>query len=162
SGVYVGGNTIGIFPGQTAAGESDIDAFVARYDNAGNQLWVRQFGSTTVASDAVTGIAADATGVYAIGWTNGALQGQTNSGSSDIFIRKYDVNGTVLWTRQFGTPEEDVAFAAASDATGVYAGGNEFGDGFVRKYDSNGNMLWERMIATTSTEETRGLAADIS
>src|SRR5258705_12728441 len=46
SGVYVGGNTIGVFPGQSSAGANDIDAFVARYDNAGKQLWVRQFGST--------------------------------------------------------------------------------------------------------------------
>lgn len=74
SGVYVGGKTIGIFPGETGV-LNDVDAFVARFDNAGNQLWAHQFGSVAVAGDAVMGMAADATGVYTVGITNGSLPG---------------------------------------------------------------------------------------
>jgi uncharacterized protein (TIGR03437 family) len=162
SGVYVGGNTIGVFPGEASAGLNDVDAFVARFDNAGNRLWVRQFGSTAVAADYVYGVAADSTGVYAVGTTRGALPGQTPTGSSDIFVRKYDLNGNIVWTRQLGTPQEDQGLAAAIDATGVYVAGAQFADGFLRKYDFNGNELWTRLVSTTSGDEVRGVAADTS
>ena len=160
SGIYVGGSSVGFFPGQTNGGQED--ALVARYDQAGNQLWARQFGSTTVIDDFVFGVAADSTGVYAVGPVLGTLPGQTTAGSSDVVVRKYDVNGTELWTRQFGTNAEDKGWAAAVDATGVYVVGSLFGDAFVRKYDLNGNQLWHRLIDTTSADEARGVAVDSS
>ena len=102
AGVFAGGETTGTFPGQGSAG--GVDAFVARYDIAGNQLWVRQFGSS--ASDYVYGLAADSTGVYAVGTTNGTLPGKTRVGNSDIFIRKYSPAGTELWTQQLGSSDQ--------------------------------------------------------
>jgi hypothetical protein len=158
SGVYAGGNTIGIFP-DYAGTLNDVDAFVARYDNAGSQLWVRQFGSTAVASDAVMGMAADATGVYAVGITNGSLPGQAaQAGSGDIFVRKYGVDGTALWTRQFGTGFLDEGRAAAVDATGVYVGGILGSDGVLRKYDQNAMELWSRTVDSGSVDQVRGVA----
>jgi len=44
----------------------------------------------------------DASGVYVSGYAVGALPGQTNAGGGDAFLRKYDVNGNEVWTRQFG------------------------------------------------------------
>jgi uncharacterized protein (TIGR03437 family) len=162
SGVYVGGNTIGIFPGETGT-LNDIDAFVARFDNAGNLLWAHQFGSAAVATDAVMGMAADATGAYAVGTTNGSLPGQpANLGSSDVFLRKYGADGATLWTRQFGTTSQDQGLAAAADATGVYVAGVAAGHGFVRKFDQNGTELWNRAVASTSTDSIRGIAVDVS
>lgn len=161
SGVYVGGNTIGIFPGEPGV-LNDIDAFVARFDNAGNQLWVKQFGSAAAATDAVKGMAADATGVYALGTTNGALQGQTSLGSSDIILRKYGIDGTVQWTKQFGSSSQDQGLAAAADGSGVYVAGIVGGDGLVRKYDQNGTELWSRTIDSGNADQARGIAVDVS
>src|SRR5439155_6211980 len=62
TGVYVTGHTVGVFPGQSSAG--DVDVFVSRYDELGSALWTRQFGSTTVAEDQGTGVATDQTAVY--------------------------------------------------------------------------------------------------
>src|SRR5262249_3091518 len=73
SGVYVAGYTNNTLPGQTSAGGDD--AYVAKYDTAGNLLWVRQFGSA--GSDQANAVAADATGVYVVGSTTGTLPGQT-------------------------------------------------------------------------------------
>ena len=162
SGVYVGGNTIGVFPGETAV-LNDVEAFVARYDNAGNQLWAHQFGSVAVASDAVRGMAADATGVYAVGITNGSLPGQAAPlGSGDIFVRKYSVDGAALWTRQFGTAFLDEGRAAAVDASGVYIAGILGSDVVLRKYDLSGTELWSRTIDSGNTEQIRGLAVHTS
>ena len=47
-GVYVGGNTGASLGGPSAGSE---DAWIARYDRSGSQVWIRQFG--TIAIDTV-------------------------------------------------------------------------------------------------------------
>ncbi len=37
--------------------------------------------------------------IYVSGITEGALDGQTNSGSWDAFLTKYSADGTKAWTR---------------------------------------------------------------
>jgi hypothetical protein len=172
SGVYVTGDTIGVLPGESAAGLNDTDAYLTRYDEQGNALWVRQFGSTTVATDYGTGVVADQTGIYVVGWTLGALQGQSNAGESDAFIRKVDSNGSVLWTRQFGTSSQDEALGVASDGTGVYVVGRTQGnivpatqagisdDAFIRRFDANGTLVWTRQFGTADGETAVGVATD--
>lgn len=63
------GNTNGALPGQTNLGGED--AFVRKYDSGGNVVWTKQVG--TSASDRFWSIAADATGVYLAGRTEGSL-----------------------------------------------------------------------------------------
>ncbi|MBM3696068.1 MAG: hypothetical protein FJW79_09080 [Actinobacteria bacterium] len=83
----------------------------------GDHLWTHQFG--TPEFDFVRGVAVHATGVYAVGGTEGNLQG-TSQGESDGFVCKYRRDGKHLWTRQFGTPGWDAVYGVAVDATGVY------------------------------------------
>ena len=172
TGVYVTGNTIGTFPGETSAGANDTDVFVRRFDESGNAIWTRQFGSTTVVVDTGTGVATDQTGVYVVGRVTGALAGQTSAGNTDAFIRKYDPDGNVLWTRQFGTNTADEALGVATDGTAVYVVGNTQGniitgataplnaDGFIRRYDPDGTVVWTRQITTVDVEEANGVATD--
>jgi len=167
--VYVAGITGGALPGQTSSG--GWDAFVRKYNGSGNVLWTRQFG--TSASDYAYGVAVDGSGnVCVAGYTDGALPGQTSSGSRDAFVRKYDGSGNVLWTRQFGTSASDYAYGVAVDASGnVYVTGETWGalpgqtfsgyyDAFVRKYDDSGNELWTRQFGTSYWDEARGVAVD--
>jgi len=138
TGVYVAGPTEGSLQGTNKGYD---DGFVRKYDHDGKHLWTRQFG--TPEWDEVSGVAVDATGVYAAGRTDGSLQG-TNKGWTDGFVRKYDHDGKHLWTRQFGTPTRDYVEGVAVHAGGVYAAGYTWGslqgtskggsDGFVRKY----------------------------
>lgn len=124
--VYVAGSVgfSGALPGQTSAGGT-ADAFVRKYDASGNELWTRQFG--TAGNDQAFGVAADATGAYIAGMTDGALAGQATVGLLDIFVRKYDTDGNVLWTRTFGTAGGDKATAVALDASDMYVAGDSFG-----------------------------------
>jgi hypothetical protein len=172
TGVYITGNTVGVFPGQTSVALNDVDVFVSRYDEQGNAIWSRQFGSATVSQDDGTGVATDQTGVYVVGWTHGALPGETSVGSTDAFIRKYSPDGTVLWTRQFGTPNQDEAHGVATDGTGVYVVGHTQGnlvpntqagssdDAFIRRYDANGTLVWTRQFGTIDNERAIGVAMD--
>ena len=169
SGVYVTGHTVGVFEGQAGYGGSD--GFVRKYDGEGEVLWTRQFGTSE--DDQGYGVAADASGVYVAGHTNGVLPGQEGSGSRDVFVRKYDADGEVLWTRQFGTDSGDSFGRVAADATGVYVTGHTVGvfegqagyggsDGFVRKYDGEGEVLWTRQFGTTDDEHMPQIAVDDS
>jgi hypothetical protein len=169
SGVYVAGYTDGTLPGQTSAGGPD--AFVRKYDLAGNELWTRQFG--TSGADSAVGIAADASGVYVTGSTTGTFAGQTGAGDEDAFVRKFDADGSELWTRQFGSSGWDQATGVAAVGSGIYVSGFTAGvlagqagageqDGFVCKYDTAGNMAWTRQFGTGSADQAAGVAVDAS
>ncbi len=158
-GVYAVGRTEGALPGYT--GQGGGDAFIRKYSPEGTELWTRQFG--TDVPDEALGVAVDGTGVYVVGTTSGALPGQTSGslGQADVFLRKYDANGEIVWTRQFGTSSGDRGNAVAADSSGVYIAGTTGGplvspaagtDSFVRKYDTNGNVLWTRQITSETNQ----------
>ncbi len=133
-------------------------------------VWIRQFG--TFANDHTTDVAVDTSGVYAAGYTGGALPGQSSSGSDDAFVRKYDGSGNELWTMQFGTSYYDYAQSVAVDASGnVYVAGltsgalpgqtsSGGGDAFVRKYNGSGSELWTMQFGTSTYDEAYDVAVD--
>jgi hypothetical protein len=84
--------------------------------------WTRQFGTSN--NDISFGVSADGLGnVYISGETDGNLEG-TRAGSFDAFITKYNANGTLQWTQQFGTSEWDIATGVSADGLGnVYISG---------------------------------------
>jgi hypothetical protein len=79
--------------------------------------WTRQLG--TAGYDEAASVSVDGAGnVIVLGITNGALTATANAGSTDIFVRKYDVNGTEVWTRQFGSDDIEYASAVSTDGSG--------------------------------------------
>ncbi len=129
--------------------------------------WTRQFGSS--ADDVPYATTVDSTGVYVVGVTEGTLSGQTRAGGVyDAFIQKRSTSGGLLWTRQFGTLQDDYVYSVAVDSTGVYVVGATSGalpgqtskgslDAFVRKYSSTGQLLWTRQFGTASSDNARAV-----
>jgi hypothetical protein len=77
-------------------------------------------GSKPGQMDLPHGIAADKDGsVYVSGVIGGALPGQSAIGIRDAFVRKYDADGTAIWTDQFGTFGTDWARAIVADGTAI-------------------------------------------
>ncbi len=148
-GVYLAGSTGGRLPGQPKGGNGD--GFVAKYDAAGTQLWIHQFGGKH--ADMVNAVWADDTGVYVAGDTVGALPGETQIGGSwDAFVKKYDPDGGELWTRQLGTGHPIGARALVGALDGVLVAGGTAGsfsrlrttgewDVYVRHYSANGAAM---------------------
>ncbi|QDE87347.1 hypothetical protein BHS07_32105 [Myxococcus xanthus] len=165
--VYVAGQTTSQLGADPRAGGQD--AFIARYDTAGNLQWVRQFG--TAQTDRATAVAADADGnVYVAGTTFGSLDFYTNAGGIDYFIAKYDAAGNRLWLRQNGTQMDDFATGLAVSApdklffTG-YTGGSFANGGnpsnydiVVALYDTAGNPYWLQQYGTSASDIARGIA----
>ncbi len=164
--VYISGSTVGDLAG-TNAGE--WDAFVSRYDEAGNLVWTQQLGSST--KDESAGVSADGLGnVYISGWTYGDLAG-TNAGRSDAFVSKYDEAGNLVWTQQLGSSGWDESYGVSADGLGsVYISGSTEGDlagtnagrsdAFVSKYDEVGNLVWTQQLGTRGGDGSTGVSAD--
>jgi hypothetical protein len=138
--VYVSGRTAGSLGGPNAG---SYDAFVAKYDAAGNIQWTKQLG--TADDDESSSVSADGLGnVYISGYTAGSLGGP-NAGAQDAFLAKYDAAGNFQWTRQLGTSTPDYAVGVSTDRQhNVYISGTTAGslggpnaggiDAFVGKY----------------------------
>jgi hypothetical protein len=139
------------------------DVLVRKYDTSGNFIWQREFGTGPDDRDQAYAIAANSTGIYVVGTTEGALAGP-NAGFRDGFVRKYDASGNEQWTRQFGTVGDDLALAVALNGSGVYVAGHTLGANSwevrVYKYDTNGNPVWTRQFDTPTDDFAYGLAAD--
>ena len=85
----------------------------------------------------------------------------TNHGGYDGIIVKYDINGNVVWKKNFGGSSEDYFYSVTATTDGYIVGGysyiNSTGDWsgitkkgsvdmIIVKYDSNGNVLWKKNI----------------
>ena len=182
--VYVGGHTEGGLPGFENAGGAPLgpvsewnDAFLRKYASDGTELWTQQFGHER--HDEILGVAVDDSGhVYVSGYTDASFEGYTNPGGRDAFIRKYDSDGNVVWTRQFGSVSaaggqpNDKALDIALDSSGnIYVAGSTTGvfgreksgggnDGFVRKMDSNGEHVWTRQFGGEDDDTADAIAVD--
>ena len=89
--VYVAGFTNGGLDGNTLTGTRDF--IVTKYNSSGVKQYTRQLG---VAGKETYGlsVATDAIGnVYVAGYTNGGLDGNSQTGTQDFFITKYDSSG---------------------------------------------------------------------
>lgn len=164
--VFVSGLTFGSLGGPNAG---QYDAFVGRFDPAGNLQWIHQLG--TIAFDASYGVSTDASGnVYISGSTWGGISGP-NLGSDDAFLSKFDETGNLQWTRQLGTPSYDVSSGVTADSMGnVYISGSTggslggpnagLGDAYVSKYDALGNLQWTRQLGTSLSDASFDVSAD--
>lgn len=175
--LYALGVTKGYLGGNTHVGGSDV--FLTKYDTDGNQLWTQQLGTPANESPGRylpnMGLVIDAgDNIYISGTTEGSFSGQTNAGSSDVFVARYDTNGVLGWLRQFGTGADDRVSGLAIDRDGNInltgrtngswgdrpaVGG---GDTYILKLDSNGNFISTDLIGTSGEDIVRDITSDRS
>lgn len=147
------------------------DAFIAKFDSNGNQIWLKGFGTGDY--EWGMGIVTDPQGnVYVTGGTYGALPNCncTNQGNLDLFIVKYDSNGNQIWVKQFGTSGWEVGYEAAIDSlgyiyvvslTGYWDAPNGY-DYLLLKYHNNGDLIWTKQFGTSAQDFAEGIAIDSS
>jgi hypothetical protein len=158
AGVFISGITNGRLGAPSAGG---ADAWLARYDSAGNQTWIRQVGSS--ATEWAQAVAPDGSGgVFVTGSTLGSL-GAPTAGSFDNWLARYDSTGNQTWIRQFGTDEYDYASSVTPDgAGGMYLSGYTYGslggpsagdrDVWLARYDGGGNRTWIRQFGSAALD----------
>jgi gliding motility-associated-like protein len=177
SGIAFGGfqNTIGGY----------IDAFLVKFDPAGNRLWATYYGGT--GSDFGFSIDTDTLGnIYLAGYTSSlsgissfGFQNMFGGGAYDAFLVKFDASGNRLWATYYGGNSSEECFSVATDAksnvyiagatsstSGIASGGfqNAYGggmDSFLGKFDATGNRLWATYYGGPQAEEIGYVATDV-
>jgi len=106
------------------------------------------------------------------GKTAGDLNGESNTGSDDVFVTAYDLNLNEQWTALIGTVASDEGRAVAVNSIGeIYVTGSTAGnlggesnqglnDAFLAKLDTSGNLQWVKLIGTVADDDARGIAID--
>ncbi|TGL45223.1 hypothetical protein EHQ49_02755 [Leptospira perdikensis] len=156
--LYTVGTTSGALLGQTKV-SSSTDIFIAKYDQEGNAIWLKQMGSTGVASTYVELAHIDMFGnLYVVGTSGGPFNELTSTGAGSLLV-KLNPSGVVLWTRILPTPSETLGSGVTTDGEGnVYITGNteeqlingEVAAGgrntYLLKYNRNGDYIWTRLL----------------
>lgn len=136
-GFIVAGNTKSF-----GAGKEDI--WIVKLSSSGILQWQYAYGGTD--ADLGRSIQQTSDGGY-------ILAGQTSSfgaGKSDILVMKLNPDGSIDWSKTFGTASSDGASSIiqASDGGFLVAGAtyafNTYGDIWILRLDYSGNILWQR------------------
>lgn len=164
--IYVGGYTDSSIDGIINNGQND--AFLIKYNPNGTKAWTKLVGSSV--SDVSHALATGLDGsIYFGGNTSGSIDGQSNFGSNDAFIIKYNPDGTKAWTKLMGSASADACTDLSVGIDGsIYIGGNTSGsidgqsntgstDAFLTKLNPNGTKAWTKLVGSTSSDSCDGL-----
>ena len=183
--LYITGNFSGTatFLGSTnvsLTSSGQWDAYIAKYDPAGNVLWAKKGGGSN--HDHGLSVAVDLSGnSYITCYTqstsvNFGGKTFTSSGQWDIFVAKYNTSGSISWLKKLGGNQYDYAYGIAADKagqiilTGGFANTVAFGsvsltstntdieDMFAAKMDSTGTVLWAMKAGAAGNQYVWGNA----
>lgn len=169
---------------QTSSGQQD--AFLSKFDVSGNHVWTRKIGGT--GSDAALSVHHSNNNIYVAGYfTNtvnfnpaGTAVNLTATGTRDAFAAKYDLNGNLVWVKQFGQAGIATAYSITVDNSGnVYTSGyfntsidlnpgagtlikTSAGlyDLFISKLNSAGDFVWGLSIGGTGEDVVKSVVTD--
>jgi uncharacterized delta-60 repeat protein len=175
--IYATGSTRGNLDGFTNANPTGVpndpvwepkeDIFLMRYNSDGTVAWASQFGSSGSDRSNAVGVSGDGS-IYIAGRTDGNLDGNFQTGNGDVFIAKFNSDGTKAWTQTLGTGsiEEGKDLAVGPDGS-VYVVGYTSGsfpglthdraDAFLVKYNSDGTRAWTRTLGGAGDEVANGI-----
>jgi uncharacterized delta-60 repeat protein len=155
----------------TSAGDYDI--FIVRYNPNGTLSWAKRAGGIDVEmACSITSQSDDS--IVLTGYFNGsAIFGQgdvnetnlTSAGDRDIFIAKYNPDGTIVWATRAGGTDEEISYSIttltdnSTILTGYFKEISVFGQGeinesllestgerdlFIARYNPDGTLEWAK------------------
>ncbi|MEI6523780.1 MAG: SBBP repeat-containing protein [Bacteroidota bacterium] len=156
------------------------DVFIAKYSTDGDVIWAKAAGSTSF--DMGQSVSTDASGnVYVTGYYGDSItfgtNVLTNSGVSDVFLVKYNPDGTELWAKSLVGAGADNCYCASTDLngnvfiTGTFNGSmlsfgsitlNSSGNNniFLAKIDSDGIVLWAKSAGNQDYLRSYSISTD--
>lgn len=130
--------TVDFNPGvgvQNQTSQGDYDAFILKLDSGGTYLWSKQIGGLSTEYNVSSDITPQGT-VFISGYFSqtvdfdalGIHDTRTSTGSTDVFVTKFESNGNYGWTKSFGNS----ANADSSRTTNVVPDGKVWVTGTFR------------------------------
>ena len=146
--------------GQTTSfGAGSDDVILTRYDSTGNILFTRIWGGT--GSDVAYGVTSASDGSIVITGSTASFGVAVN----DVFLIKYDANGTLQFSRTWGGADNDTGTSVITIAdgsiimtgfTGSFGGALEM---FLIKYNSTGTLQFSRTWGGATSDAGRSVIA---
>jgi len=146
----------------------DGQAVAIEQDAPLNIAWTRLLGGSS--DDAAYAMTTGTDGsIYVSGYTSTNLDGQTNNGSADAFVTKYDTSDNKIWTKLLGGSDYDAAYGMTTGTDGsIYVSGftstnldgqtnNGNRDAFITKYDTSGNKIWTKLLGGSDYDFAYGM-----
>jgi gliding motility-associated-like protein len=156
------------FQSTTLVSQGGRDTFLAKYNPQGQLLWLRQLGGageeqvSTLAIDALGNVilmgqfSSGRTPIAALAMSIGSFTLQAATPKGELFLAKYDAQGTAVWARQSTSPDGlygldmvlnsggDIYVSAmlAGPSTSAQLGSVTVHDFFLAKYTGQGTMQW--------------------
>lgn len=133
--------------------------------------WSSRFGRRAD-QESVVAVSTARRSIVAAGTTNGTLAGQVSAGGIDGFLRSHATDGTIRWTRQFGSRGDDRVTGVAVGRNGEISVVGSFGgglagqprlggdDAFVQRWTPDGALVWTRRFGTGNADAATGVAVD--
>jgi uncharacterized delta-60 repeat protein len=188
TGYFWGTATFGLGePNETVLTTSGgYDIFIARYNLNGTLSWAKCTAGTGYGSGwAITSLSDDSivvTGQFSgsVTFGSGEINETVLLGSNDIFIARYNPDGTLVWVKSAGGPYIDSGFAiiTLSDNSTVVTGYFDyvatFGPGesnqtvltsagytdvFIARYNSNGTLAWAKRSGGVHADRGNGITS---
>ncbi len=178
----------GAYEGEAAFGSTTLtntspasyaDVFLAKYDSAGNLVWVRSAG-VEFADDQGNAVAVDTAGNVLITGRSvlDTFAGAAVANIGRVFVAKYSSAGAEVWARKAGSYSGgnlDTGTGIATDSAGnvfvtgvFYSPRADFGtatftnfgnaDIFLAKFDAAGTLQWARQAGGVGEDAAGGVA----
>jgi len=183
SGVFVSGTSGSLTAGSTTvASKGGSDYFIAKYDFAGNLIWLVGNGGT--GDEHITDISVLSTGESlicghfsspTISFGSFSITGSGIPFSATTFIAKYDNTGTIKWAKSLIALNLNTGKLSADAFGNCYFGGTYSGSltsignftftsagsgGFISKIDTDGNFLWAKNVSALGNTRISDIKSD--
>jgi hypothetical protein len=155
-----------IFAGGTSDLHDSLRSFVVKMDSLGNFLWNKNYDNN--ANVFINSIAPTYDGGYVAAGRSTTI----GAGLNERTVMKLDSAGSVLWSNNYGSPDDDEATSVIEDAnhdfvvcgiTNVDHLGGVTNQMTLDKLDPSGNILWSNTYGdTTESSEGYDLIAGIN
>jgi hypothetical protein len=172
---------------KSSNGEGDISLSLFDPDNA--FLWTKTIGGS--GDDWGYSIVADSDGnIYITGMFAGTvdfdpetgIDNKISAGSSDIFLTKFNSDGSYAWTKTIGGSSSDISYSATIDPsdnvyiTGMFSETVDFDPGtdidnkisngsydiFLTKFNSDGSYAWTKTMGGSHEDNGSSITTDSS
>ena len=141
-----------------------VNIWIAQFDLNGTEVWSSQFGLRDDLH--LSGLLTDSEGnAYLYGYAETTMPGSESMGGRDMFVLKYDSDGDLEWSKNFGRENTDTAseFLIGEDDTLYLIGqttsewetpvaNGDDGDLLILAIDTEGEELWARQYGSSRQE----------
>lgn len=163
----------------------DTDALIAKFDTNGQRIWASYFGGSR--DDSANGIHISPTNeLIIVGHTlsnddiaSPGVEGVQRTGREDVFLAKFTTDGNRIWSRYWGGPSYDYAYALTTNQRGdIFIGGGTFSetgiaapgqlqerysflaDGFIARFSADGRYITSTYLGGGSDDGINDLLCD--